>query len=401
MATKATTLAIPPACNAMPAAVSESIANQIYDIVNDVFQQVTGNKELSAVDTNSLVAMGKTLDDTGKMDIWLNSLSRRIAFTYDSYRMYVNDMVDMYRTSFEWGAIVQKLYVRMPQAKEDLAYRIGELDGQSVDQYIINNPEVSEKFFDKVTPYSFFITIQDFLLREAFTGPAGMNSLIRYIFGQVSNMESLTLENLGRYTLANLAVNITGPQQIHVLTMYNTETGQNLTALAALNDAGFLGFLVATIYKYSDLMKKISVLFNKEAKERHTPRGLQRLYLLGDIDYKMGTVAKAYAFNKEYLNTPIKAQAVPYWNAPKSASGIFDWPTLSTVTGTDITGAEKTVSNVIAVLCDRDALGTFKETQRVATTPLNARGLYYNTFWHERQMWFNDLGENAIMFMLD
>ena len=50
---------------------------------------------------------------------------------------------------------------------------------------------------------------------------------------------------------------------------------------------------------------------------------------------------------------------------------------------------------------DHDAMGTFREEETVLTTPVNARAAYYNTFWHERPLWFNDMGENGIVFFLD
>lgn len=378
-----------------------TVVNQIYSIVNDIFQQTTGITDLQATDTNSLVAMGTAIENLGKKEIWLNSLQRRIGYTIDGYRTYRNDFSHMLRDQFEWGAIVQKLYAGMPEAMEDVAYKVGELDGQSVDQYIISNPHVEEKFFDKVTPYAFMVTIQSFLLKEAFLSAAGMNRLINYIFGQVQNKMEHVLENLGRYTLVNLGVNMNAQQTIHLLSMFNSDTGKSLNAAGALNNAEFLGFAAATIYKFSDLMERMSVLFNQVNHERFTPKGQQDLYVLGDFDYKMGTVAKAYAFNKEYLNSPIKAKSVPYWNALKDGADILSWDVLSTMTGTKVDGTTKTLKNVVAVLCDHDALGTFRRIEEVATTPMNARGLYYNTFWHDRQMWFNDLGENAIIFTLD
>ena len=32
---------------------------------------------------------------------------------------------------------------------------------------------------------------------------------------------------------------------------------------------------------------------------------------------------------------------------------------------------------------------------------INAAGGYTNTFWHEKQLWFNDLSENFVMFTLN
>ena len=62
--------------------------------------------------------------------------------------------------------------------------------------------------------------------------------------------------------------------------------------------------------------------------------------------------------------------------------------------------AETTVTNIVALLADRDAMGLYKEEEDVLTTPVNARGMYYNTFWHLQRNYLNDLSENAVVFTL-
>ena len=59
-----------------------------------------------------------------------------------------------------------------------------------------------------------------------------------------------------------------------------------------------------------------------------------------------------------------------------------------------------TINNIVACLFDRDALGTYKTDEWSATTPVNAAGGYYNVFYHERDIWFNDLAENFVMFYI-
>ena len=69
--------------------------NQIYPIVNAVFRQMTGRDDIEAVDTNSLVAMGSTVENLGKKDLWLNTLNRRIGYTIDGWRLYRNKFSGM------------------------------------------------------------------------------------------------------------------------------------------------------------------------------------------------------------------------------------------------------------------------------------------------------------------
>ena len=62
---------------------------------------------------------------------------------------------------------------------------------------------------------------------------------------------------------------------------------------------------------------------------------------------------------------------------------------------------ETTVENIVGILHDRDAMGLYKEEEDVLTTPVNARGMYYNTFWHLTRNYLNDLSENCVIFTLN
>ena len=145
--------------------------------------QMTGREDIQAVDTASLVAMGKAIEDSGKKDLWLNTLNRRIGHTITDYRVYRNKFSELNRTQMEWGAIVQKLTSEMPEARYDDMPDVGKLDGQSLDHYIISNPKVHQRLFDKETPYSFMLTIQDKYLKQAFLNSSAMGSFINQIFG--------------------------------------------------------------------------------------------------------------------------------------------------------------------------------------------------------------------------
>lgn len=374
---------------------------QIYPIVNEVYQQMTGLKDIQAVDTNSLIAMGTQLDNIGKKDIWLGTLNKRIGRTIDGYRVYDNKYLDMMRDELAWGAIVQKLYAEMPDAILDKAYDVGQMDGQSIDQWIISNPKVKQKFFDSETPYAFMLTIQSDFLDEAFLNSFAMNSLINYIFGSVKNKREFTMEELARLCIDNFILNLKPFQEYHLVSLYNATTPANaVTTQTAMADADFLRWAIGFINDIALMMENMSVLFNSENKQRFTPKSKQKLYMLQPFMNRIQTVVSYAAFNPEYVTTKPDI-VVPYWQALKTPTSIGNFDTLSSIEGTIEDGTTRKVSNLIGVLYDYDALGTFKREVKVRVTPENARGLYYNTFWHERQFWFNDMGENGCTFYLD
>lgn len=379
--------------------------NQIYPIVNSIFKQMTGREDIQAVDTASLVAMGSTVENLGVKDLWLNTLARRIGYTIDGYRVYRNKFSELQRNQMEWGAIVQKITAEMPDAVYDKMPDVGRMDGQSVDHYIISNPKVHQRLFDKEAPYSFFITMQDRYLKEAFLGSGAMAAFINQIFGKVQNKIEFTNEELGRMCVANFILNLKNSQHYHLVSMYNaTGPAVTVTTQTARYNGDFLRWAVGIINNISRKMESMSVLYNSDGFDRFTPKENQKFYMIADFMTILETVVSYAAFNPQYVTARADI-LLPYWQASKKVNDPNDWATITTIKGTVTndkgTHVEKTLENLIGVLFDYDALGTFREEEQVLTTPVNARAAYYNTFWHENQLWFNDMSENGVAFFLD
>lgn len=373
--------------------------NQIYPIVNNVFEQMTGQRSIQAVDTNSLVAMGQTIESLGKTELWLNTLVRRIGYTIDTYRPYRNKYAGMSRTQLEWGAIVQKITADMPEATLDKTWDVGMMDGQSVDQWIINNPKIKQRFWDQEEAYSYFITIQTKLLKRAFLSAGAMAALITQIFGKIQNKREFAYEELARLCIANLIVNLKGFQRIHLLTWYNNATGQTLTPGQAKYSPEFLRFAMAMINNISHKFENMSVLYNYDREERFSSRSQQRLFMLADFMVQFEMIPEYLAFAHDSIAANPTMQ-VPYWQA-SGETPMPDWDTVSAIKATDNSGAIVELDNVIGLLHDWEVMGTFRREEDVLTTPVNARARYYNTFWHEDQFWFNMTDENAVVFLLD
>ena len=95
-----------------------SNVKQIYSILNDVAKQTFGTSAISVVDTASFVSLGNAIlkSDTDTEN-FLNKLTDRIAKTVYSVRNYSGVNKNMLRDNFEYGAIVQKIHVSMPEAE--------------------------------------------------------------------------------------------------------------------------------------------------------------------------------------------------------------------------------------------------------------------------------------------
>ena len=371
--------------------------NQIYELVNDVAQQTMGESALTASDTASLVALGNAvLSSSSNTEAFIDTLVQRIGRTMISYRPYKSQLGLMAVSDMTMGAIMQKIKVKMPSAVEDVTTQL--IDGQSIDQYIISKPKATQKLFVKRTPYTFYITIQKKWLREAFTSETAMGSFISAIYGEVENALELSQENLARLCMANFMATIStsANRVINLVTEYNTLKSTTLDEDNALLDEGFLRYALGRMNNISKKMKTMSVLYNDGTETRHSPEGDQRFVSLVDFQTALETQVQWAAFHEQYVKKQNGIE-VPYWQAAQSPMDID-----LIIEGDDgEQGESTTLSNIVAFIHDRDALGTYRKEVEVATTPLNARGMYTNQFWHMNDLYFNDISENGVIFTLN
>lgn len=364
---------------------------QIYSIVNSVNQQTMGLTDLTVVDEQGLISLGQTvLTTNGLADTWLNSLAQRIGRTIISFREYKSKYSDMVLDSMQWGNIVQKIKVSMPEATEDESYSL--VNGKSVDMYKVSNPKVKQTFFTSETPYQFYVTVKRNQLEEAFTSEGAMNGFIGAIYGEVQNAIELSLESLARNCINNfIGEKFKANKTINLLAMYNTETNKNLTVATCLHDKEFLAYCVSRINLYSKYMENMSTEYNDGSQKRHTPKSLQHLRVLEDFESRLETVVQYQAFRDNYVKLN-NYHTTSFWQSIKKPDAI------NVKVASD--GEVAHYTGILAVLYDRDALGLYKKDSWNSTTPFNSAGGYYNTYYHHKELYFNDLSENFVVFVI-
>lgn len=366
--------------------------NQIYDIVNSVNKQTMGLTDLTVVDEQGLISLGQSvLTTNGLADTWLNSLAQRIGRTIISFREYKSKYSDMVLDSMQWGNIIQKIKVSMPEATEDESYSL--VDGQSVDMYKVANPKVTQSFFTTETPYQFYVTIKRTQLEEAFTSESSMNGFIGAIYGEVQNAIELSLESLARNCINNFIAECNGTgRAINLLSLYNTETNKSLTVNTCLHDKDFLAYCVSRIKLISKYMENMTKgIYNDGTQTRHTPKSLQHLRILEDFESRLETVVQYQAFKDGYVKLD-NYHTTSFWQSIKTPRDI------NVKKASD--GSIVTFTNILGVLYDRDALGLYKKDSWNSTTPFNSAGGYYNTYYHHKELYFNDLSENFVVFYI-
>ena len=370
---------------------------QIYEVVNSITEQAIGLKALTATDT-SFVAVGNAVlsSDTNK-EAWYNVLLDRIGKTVMSMRAYTANGAELKRDPIEWGIVMQKLSIPLPKAKKNDSW-----NGQSV---TATNPfEKSlltprQKIFYSIATWEVDATIPDIQLKTAFTSPEAMGAFIDGIFTAVYNSLEVSYENTANLCRANFIARKSKSNNtnayINLLTLYNTETSNTLTAENCLFNADFLKFCSMQINLYTNRLASMSTLFNDEDVERHTPKDAQVVNVLSDFSARMDVYLQSDTFHNELTKLP-NYKPVPYWQGSGTSYSFAD--TSKVVVNYDGTN-DVTVNGVIAVIYDKEAMGVTVNNKRTKSI-YNPREEYTNYFYKADIGYYNDMSENGIVFYI-
>lgn len=376
-----------------------STVNQIYALINEVAKQTFGESAVTVTDTSTLVALGdKVLSSDVDTDKFAKTLVDRIGRTIFSIRRYTASGDDgLVKEPFEYGCIVQKIYVDLPEAKENKAWEIGEASYTPTYAPVIK-PSIKQKLFEKMVTWEIDVTIPDFMFRTAFTSAQGVATLIDAIFTTMDNYMEIALENnknLTRATFIAKKLNKGNPCVKHnLLAEYNALTGETLTVATCMRDIGFLKWASQQINLWASRMKKMSVLFNDEKYKRHTPTADLVVNVLQDFDSALVSYLESDTYHNEMVKLANTYSTLPYWQGTGKTYSFSDTSKIHVKLNEETTVEQ---SGVIAVMYDRDAMGV-TITKRNGTTERNNHDEYTNYYNKATYGYFNDMSENGIVF---
>lgn len=391
-------------------AVNNLTFNQLSTILNGIQSQVTGASAIAPVNTSEFVSVAQTVLKTGT-DPVMSAISQILGRTIFSVRPYSAKFKGLLMDNQRWGGITRKINYVDKSFTDDSGFSL--TDGQAVDQYIVNKPEVIQTNYYGSNIYQKSITIFRDQLDTAFSGVNEFGEFISGVMQNISDQIEQAHEDTGRMTIANLVGGIVAAQKanqiVHLLTEYNALTGKELTAntvYAPENYKPFMLWVYSRIAKASAMLTERSQLyhFNLAGKpiQRHSPVNRQRLYLYADARYQTEAQVLADTYHDNYLSFG-ETETVNYWQSIQSPAKIQVKPVYfkeadgSIVTATD----NVTQDNIFAVIMDEEAAGMNIFNYELAATPYNARGRYTNMWWSFNERYFNDFTENAIVFLLD
>ena len=378
---------------------------QIYELLNDVTGEVLGKTDLVQEDLQNIVEVGDEIMNSRSIDHYVRSLVDHIGRVIFVNRQYEGVAPSVLRDGWEYGAILEKIAAKLPNATENESWELE--DGQSYDPNIFYKPEVYAKFYNKRTTWEIPMSFTEMQVRSAFSSAAQVNGFISMLFTGVENSRTIKTSEMVMRTINNMtaetlkdANGLATPRAVNLLTQFNAKfhpvSGQ-ITAAQAIMDKDFIRFAAFTMSLYEVRMRRMSTLFNVGQKDRFTPASRLNIIMLAEFATAADVYLQSDVWHNEYTRLP-KAEIVPYWQGTGDVSHPFEFGKTSKINVVPSSGGYAIVQDgILAVMFDRDALGVCNERQRV-TTNYNPKAEFYTNWYKTDCGYFNDLNENFIVF---
>lgn len=376
---------------------------QIYTLVNDITSEITGKTDIVKEDLSNTVDVGTELFSASDVDNYVKSLVNRIGKTIFVNRKYSGKVPSVVMDSWEFGSVLQKISADIPQATENESWELE--NNTSYDPNIFYKPTVSTKFFNSKVTFEVPLSFTEKQVKESFNSASELNAFISMLYNAVEKSMTVKIDSLVMRTINNMIANTydgdsTGVRAVNLLTAYNTAMGLTgsdvLTASKAITNKDFLRFASMQIALYADRLGTMSTLFNGGGKERFTPKDMLHIVLLSDFAEGAKIYLESDTFNKELVKLPT-AETVPYWQGSGKSYAFADVSKINVQIASGNTKKDVTLSGILGVMFDRDALGVCNLDRRV-TTNYNPKAEFFSNWYKFDAGYFNDLNENFVMF---
>ena len=376
---------------------------QIFTLVNEITGEITGKTDLVKEDLSNIVDVGKELFTASDVDNYVKSLVNRIGKTIFVNRKYSGKVPSVVMDSWEFGSVLQKINADLPNATENETWEL--VNGTSYDPNIFYKPTVSAKFFNSKVTFEIPLSFTERQVKESFNTASELNAFISMLYNAVEKSMTVKIDSLIMRTINNMIANTfdgdaTGVRAVNLLKAYNTAMGLSganvMTADKAITNKDFLRYASMQIALYADRLGTMSTLFNAGGKERFTPKDMLHIVLLSDFAEGAKIYLESDTFNKELVKLPT-AETVPYWQGSGKSYSFADVSKINVQIAKGNTKKDVTLSGILGVMFDRDALGVCNLDRRV-TTNYNPKAEFFSNWYKFDAGYFNDLNENFVLF---
>lgn len=379
---------------------------QIYQLVNTTTQEVLGESAVVKEDLSNIVDIGAAVFNANAIDKYVKSLVNHIGKVIFVNRVYSGSAPSVLMDSWEFGSVLEKIQADLPTASENESWELE--NGTSYDPNIFYKPTVSAKFFNSKVTFEIPMSFTELQVKQSFSSVGQLNGFISMLYNSVDKAMTVKIDSLVMRTINNMIAETvyneyasaelntkSGVRAVNLLKLYNDKFTKTLTSAQAITDPDFIRFASFTMGVYVDRLAKMSTLFNVGGKERFTPKDMLHVILLSDFAKSADAYLQSDVYHNNFVALP-KAETVPYW---QGSGTDYSFGEISKIHVNTSSNNEVTVTGILGVMFDRDALGVTNLDRRV-TTNYNPKAEFYTNFYKFDAGYYNDLNENFVVFMV-
>ena len=392
---------------------------QIYEILNSINAQANTGATIVKSDA-TFISYGDTianLSDEGK-ETWFNTLIDRIGETIIDNRAYMaKTITPLYKTPFEYGAILQKIHTKMQASSADNAFNNPGGVDYTTDPMTPVVRDTEMRLYGKQSVWQVKDSIPDVQLKTAFTSAERMAAFLNSLMLTTQNEIERSMENLANFTRAALMAKTYlagGAKVVKLVTAYNTAFGYTSTDTgyltpgdaSCLYNRDFLRFASLQIALKLDQMQHMSQIFSKQYYDRFTPREYLNVSILGMFDDAVSSYLAADTYHEKLVELPSENKYIaPFWQGTGSGYAFADASKISVKLADAVVDPETaevnlTKAGIIALIADSEAAGLTLDERRVRSI-YNPDAECTNYFHKMRERWYVDDTQNSVIFTIE
>lgn len=406
-----------------------------HNLMNSLVKQATGQQSITVIDSSSFVSAGEIVLATGTENV-INSLSLIIGRTLVAVRPYkAKFLLINALNSGVYSNRIRKISYYSKDAQASGMYNTqlytnlkeGYTNGQNV---VAENPTSTKSMWEQNQPIALemnfagsdtwddSLTIYEKQLQVAFESEANFSQFMSGIMTEKSNDMESQKEAFNRMCVLNEIGMIYDMAEdrpmscVNLTKEYNTKYGTSYTSaeLRTTYLESFLKFFVSYVKNISNYLEERSSNYHLSPTKtvngttykllRHTPKNRQKMFLYEPLFIEAKANVLPSIFNPEYLDIK-NYEPINYWQSIDNRSSVKITPAIyDKVSGEQKKGNEVDLDYVVGLLFDEDAMMIDYQFDGSYSTPLEARKLYRNIFWHYTKNAINDPTENAVLFYM-
>lgn len=399
-----------------------------YAVMNALARQATAQADISVVDHQSFIDAGTKTLATGTENV-LNSIARTITAVVMQSRPYKGKFSLINASENQWNTRLAKISFYSSDNDPSGAFNTdlntniatGNAENSGAgSMWEQKLPRVVERFYLSEAAWDKFYTTPLVQLQNAFNEESTFVAFMNGVMTEIQNDIESTLESRNRALVADRIAGVYLLNKKKVLgaetvvnftTYFNKKCGTNYTTKEILTEhlTELSELITSKLQIDVDRLEERSVKYHDPMTVedngvnysvlRYTPRGKVKAFWFDELWKDAKTRVMPSIFNKEYIN-PEMGEKVQYWQSNKNDDDrmkIKCKPALPD--GAVSENVELDV--VLGIIFDEDALASINQFNGAYTTPVNARHLYTNTFYHYKFGAVQDYTENSIIYIMN